>query len=182
VTPEWIDRLAEHGFRHVLVLLDDDEDAMSDLMRRAIELVEADRARLTIAKTTDPGRIVTWFAPLTMLSRGGPMLIPDTDFGRALLDRATAWVPASVPLTRVLLGLDTACALRELVRHGCYDLLIVREGFLARHRALRRVVRRRGGWPRSNAAGRAGWDAGAIGPMDDARAQPARPTSSVLSN
>jgi hypothetical protein len=72
------------------------------------------------------------------------MLTPDAEIGRAMLDRATAYVPASVPLTRVLLGADTACALRDLVRHGCYDLLIIRDGFMARNRAVRREIRRLG--------------------------------------
>lgn len=133
-----------HGFHHVLVLLDDDTIAMQRLMNRAIELADVERARLTIAKTTDPGRVVRWFAPLATLSRCSPMVVPDTDFARTALDRATAHVPASIPLTRVLLGSDTVRALRRLAKTDLYDLLIVSDKVIAHNRALRRQVRQLG--------------------------------------
>ncbi len=133
-----------HGFRHVLVLLDDDETATRGVMERAIGLAEVERARLTIARTTDPGRMVRWLGPLTVLSRCGPMIAPDIEAARRALDRVTASVPAAIPLTRVLLGQDTPRALRELTKTDHYDLLIVKDSLIAHHRALRRDVRRLG--------------------------------------
>jgi hypothetical protein len=55
--------MTSHAFHQVLVLLDDDERAMWSVLERAIEIAEVERARLTIAKTTDPGRMVKWLAP-----------------------------------------------------------------------------------------------------------------------
>jgi hypothetical protein len=132
------------SFHHVLVLLDDDEASMWAVLDRAIELAEAERARLTIAKTTDPGWIVRWFGPLTVLSRCGPMIEPSTDAQCAALDRASSYVPPQIPLTRVLLGSDTVCALRGLAKRSSYDLLVLRESLLARNRSLRREIRRLG--------------------------------------
>lgn len=130
-----------HAFLHVLVLLDDDERAMFPVLDRAIELAEVEHARLTIAKTTDPGRIVRWFGPMAMISRGGPMIEPPLDCQSRALDCAAAYVPASIPLTRVLLGSNTGRALRRLAQTQCYDLLIVREGFAAHNRRLRKEIR-----------------------------------------
>jgi nucleotide-binding universal stress UspA family protein len=132
-----------HGFHHLLVLLDDDDAAARALMERAIDLAELERARLTIAKATDPGRFAVWLAPLATLWRA-PLVLPDLETARRSLDRATASVPASIPLTRVLLGQDTARALRELAESERYDLLIVRDGLIAHCRALRRAVRKLG--------------------------------------
>lgn len=133
-----------HAFLHVLVLLDDDERAILPVLDRAIELAEVEHARLTIAKTTDPGRIVKWFGPMAMITRAGPMIEPPTDCQRQALDCAAAYVPASIPLTRVLLGTDTVRALDRLAQTECYDLLIVREGFAAHNRGLRKAIRRLG--------------------------------------
>lgn len=130
------------GFHHVLALLDDDERAMWSVLERAIAIAEGERARLTIAKTTDPGRLVKWFAPLATLSRAGLVVEPDTASPWCMLDRATAAVPASVPVTRVLLGDDTARALRRLAKSATYDLVVMRDGFAAHHRSVRCELRR----------------------------------------
>jgi hypothetical protein len=128
--------------RHVLALLADDEAEMWDVLERAIELAESERARLTIAKTTDPGWIVRWFAPLAALWRCGVMVVLDTAHNQRALDRASAHVPASIPLTRVLLGQDTARCVRAVAERSCCDLLIAPASLLARSRSLRREVRR----------------------------------------
>lgn len=133
-----------HAFLHVLVVLDDDERAMYPVLDRAIELAEVERARLTIAKTTDPGRMVKWFGPMAMVSRGGPVIESATDVQSRALDCAAAYVPASIPLGRVLLGADTRRALRRLAQAESYDLLIVRDGFGAHNRGVRREIRRLG--------------------------------------
>jgi hypothetical protein len=130
--------------RQVLALLGDDEPEMWSALERAIELAEAERARLTIAKTTDPGWIVKWFAPLAALWRCGVMVTLETAYHQRALDRASAHVPASIPLTRVLLGQDTARAVRGLTERTCIDLLIAPESLLAHDRGLRREIRRLG--------------------------------------
>jgi hypothetical protein len=130
------------SFRHVLALLGDDEAEMWSVLERAIELAESERARLTIAKTTDPGWIVRWFAPLAALWRCGVMMTLDTAHNQRALDRASAHVPASIPLTRVLLGQDTARSVRGVVERSCCDLLIAPASVMAHNRSLRREARR----------------------------------------
>jgi Universal stress protein family len=130
------------AFHHVLALLDDDERAMWSVLERAIEIAEVERARLTIAKTTDPGRMVRWFAPMATVSRAGLVVEPDTTSPCCMLDQATAAVPASIPVTRVLLGGDTARGLRRLAESATYDLVVMRDGFAAHHRSVRSELRR----------------------------------------
>jgi hypothetical protein len=130
--------------RQVLALLGDDEPEMWSALERAIELAEAERARLTIAKTTDPGWIVKWLAPMAALWRCGVMMTLDTAYHERALDRASAHVPASIPLTRVLLGQDTARAVRGLTERTCIDMLVAPDSLLAHDRALRREIRRLG--------------------------------------
>jgi Universal stress protein family len=128
----------------VLVLLDDDERAMWRVLERAIEIAEVERARLTIAKTTDPGRMVKWFAPLATVSRAGLMVEPDRESPGCMLERATASVPASIPVTRILLGDDTARALRRLAESTRYDLAVMNERFAAHNRSVFRLLGRLG--------------------------------------
>jgi Universal stress protein family len=130
------------AFHQVLVLLDDDEGAMWSVLERAIEIAQVERARLTIAKTTDPGRMVKWLAPLATVARAGLMVEPDTESPRCMLDGATASVPASIPLTRILLGENTARAVRRLAESTSYDLAVMDEKFAARNRSVLRLFRR----------------------------------------
>jgi hypothetical protein len=131
------------AFHNVLALLDHDESATWSVLSRAIEIAEVERARLTIAKTTDPGRIVKWFLPLAMMSRVAPVTEMDIEALAREVDRACECVPDSVPLKRVVLDTDTASALRTLMDGECYDLLVVREGFADNSRAVWKEIRRR---------------------------------------
>lgn len=131
-----------HAFHHLLVLLDDDERAMSTVLERAIEIADVEHARLTLAKTTDPGRMVKWFAPLATVSRAGLVVEPDLHSPCCMLDRAIMSVPASIPVTRVLLGEDTARAVRRLAESTTYDLAVMRDTFAAHNRSVRRTLRR----------------------------------------
>ncbi len=134
-----------HSFHEVLALLDHDEGAMWSVLDRAVELADAERARLTLAKTTDPGRLAKWFAPLAMLSRVAVVADTDTEeFARDQLARASELVPMSVPLTTVLLGRDTPSALRQLAGQRIYDLLVLNPGLTAHCLRLRREIRRLG--------------------------------------
>ena len=54
--------MSADSFRQVLALLHDTEHEMWRVLERAIELADTERARLTLAKTTDPGRLVSWVA------------------------------------------------------------------------------------------------------------------------
>ncbi len=133
------------SFRHVLAVLDHQERATWAVLERAVDLAESQRTRLTLAQTTDPGVIVKWFGPLAMLSRVG--CFAEFDLQRFALDRlarASEFVPASIPLTTVLLGPDTPCALRRLAGKELYDLVVINSALLAHSHRLRREIRKLG--------------------------------------
>jgi hypothetical protein len=132
-------------FRHVLALLHDSEPDAWWVLERAVELADAERARLTLAKTTDPGCLVRWFSPLTPLCRLAPLVEPDlgTIAGRRLAQMAET-VPATIPLSTVLLPVDTAGALRRLSDSRPFDLVVVAAQPLAHALRLRRELRRLG--------------------------------------
>ena len=56
------------GAIQVLGVLEDSDHQMWPVVMRAVELAHATEARLTLAKTTDPGRLMRWFAPSASLS------------------------------------------------------------------------------------------------------------------
>jgi len=132
-------------FRHVLALLDDREQDMWAVLERAVELAESERARLTLAKTTDPGRLVRWFGPLAPLCRLAP--IPEPDLAAIAERRLTALaeaVPESLPVCTVLLTSNTTACLRRLAARMPYDLLVASESQLCHDLKLRRQLRRLG--------------------------------------
>jgi len=135
--------MSSRSFRHVLALLHDCEQEISAVLDRAVELADAERARLTLAKTTDPGRLVRWFGPLAPLGRVAPMCEPDLDaMAGHRLARAAELIPAEIPVSTVLLGRNTPRALRGLVASGCHDLLVLAATELSHDAKLRRELRR----------------------------------------
>jgi hypothetical protein len=134
------------SFHHVLALLEDDSSGDWSVLDRAIELAEAEHARLTLAQTADLGGVV-----VSCISVCGAVTctVPPTEAelregAGHRLAKAAEFVPASIPLTTVLLERDTARAVRRLAESGCYDLLVVSDRLFAHSRKLRRVVRRLG--------------------------------------
>lgn len=133
------------SFRNVLALLHDNEEEMWAVLERAVELADTERARLTLAKTTDPGRLVRWFCPLTPLCRLAPIAEPDLSaIAARRLARLAETVPASIPLCTVLLRSDTCGSLRRLADRVPFDLVVVSAGQLAHGLKLRRELRRLG--------------------------------------
>ncbi len=129
----------------ILALLDHDEQGIWSVLDRAVELAQAERARLTLAKTTDPGTLVKWFAPLAVLSRAAPVTEPDMQaFAFGQLARAAEFVPADVCVETVLLGADTIASLRRLTSARAYDIVVCADRLLGRSRALRRELARLG--------------------------------------
>jgi hypothetical protein len=135
--------MSSTSVRHVLAIVYDGEPEARDVVDRAVQAADAERARLTLAKTSDPGRLVRWCAPLAALGRCAPVLMPDP---RSMASRALAHVadrvPASIPLGLVVLAPDTACSTRKLLGRGDYDLVVVSGRELRRDLRLRRVLRR----------------------------------------
>jgi hypothetical protein len=138
--------LSASSFLHVLALLDDDSEAMWGVLDRAVELADAENARLTLATPSDPGPVVSCFCGLCGLVVCA-VPVSEAELQAAAtnrLARAAEFVPASIPLTTVVLGNDTARALRGVVESGCHDLLIARERMLAHNRRLRRAIHKLG--------------------------------------
>lgn len=129
--------------QHVLGVLEDDERRLWAALDEAIALADAGHARLTLAKTTDPGWLMRWFGPAAL---NAMCVSADAgDFRTAAshkLARAAEFVPACVPVTTLLLAENTAVAVSELLDRGCYDVVVVTDGLCAHNRRLRCELRR----------------------------------------
>lgn len=129
--------------QHVVGVLEDDEERLWATLPEAIALADAERARLTLAKTTDPGLLLRWFGPaaLNAMCLSSDLL----DFRMSAshkLARAAEFVPAWVPVTTLLLGENTTSALTELLTGGLYDVVVATDSLLARSRRLRCELKR----------------------------------------
>ena len=138
--------MSASSFRHVLALLGDDAQAMWEVLDRAVELAEAEHARLTLATPADPGVMVSLLCPLAGVAL---YTLPPTEAELQAgagdrLAQAAEFVPVSIPLTTVVLKGDTTLALRRLVESGCHDLLVAHDELLAHNRRLRRAIRKLG--------------------------------------
>jgi hypothetical protein len=129
----------------VLGVLEDSDRQMWSVAARAVEIARATGARLTLAKTTDPGRLMRWFAPSASLQSCSLSSSCDNvegfrEAGYALA-RVTEFVPADLRITKVLLGGDTVGSLLHLLRRGAFDVVVLNDR-LARGRRLRRALPR----------------------------------------
>lgn len=126
----------------VLGVLEDGEARLWSCLESSVELAERERTRLTLAKTTDPGRLVRWLGPFAI----GTLYIPgqaDVEAGHALA-RAAEFVPQDVPLTTVLLTDDTQRELVRLLRTGRYGALVAGDHLFSHCRKLNRELGRLG--------------------------------------
>lgn len=108
----------------VLGVLEDTEEQVWATFAAAVELAEAENARLTLAKTTDEGRSYMWLSPFAF---GGAYVPPsigaDAD-AECLLARAAELVPVWLPVTTLMLGRDNQGALRKLIRDGRFGAVV----------------------------------------------------------
>ena len=127
---------------NVIGVLGDDENEIWDTFRAAVDLADAERSRLTLAKTCDDGRAYVWVTPFAF---GGAYVPPPIDSPvtaeRALV-RIAESVPNSIPLTTQVLGANTQESLLKLLRCGNYNALVASESLLKHCRRLRRELRR----------------------------------------
>jgi hypothetical protein len=124
--------------QHVLAVLEDDERRLWATLERAIAVAEAEYARLTLAKTTDPGWLMRWFAPAAL--NAVCLCSEELDFRTAAshkLARAAEFVPGCVPVTTLVLGETTTAALTELLRRGVYDVMVATDALIGHSRRLR---------------------------------------------
>jgi len=124
----------------ILGVLEDGESRMWAAFWRALELAETEQARLTLAKTTDPGWLMRWFGPAALqsaaLQPGDPEGLTMASYALA---RVVEFVPPEIPVTTVLLGHSTAASLLRLIRSGSFDLVVLTPQ-LAHDRRLRREL------------------------------------------
>jgi len=129
----------------VLGVLEDDEQRLWATLEQAIAVAEAEHARLTLAKTTDPGWLMRWFAPAAL----NAMCVSsqELDFRTAAshkLARAAEFVPGCVPVTTVLLGESTTNALTGLIVRGSHDVVVMSDAMHAHCRRLRCALKTHG--------------------------------------
>ena len=129
----------------VLGVLEDDEQRLWATLERAIAVAEAEYARLTLAKTTDPGWLMRWFAPAAL----NAMCVSseEMDFRTAAshkLARAAEFVPGCVPVTTLVLGESTAPALMELIGRGEHDVVVLSDVLHGHCRRLRCALSEQG--------------------------------------
>ncbi len=132
------------SLRNVVGVLEDQEDRLWSSFAAVVALAERERARLTLVKTRELDRHLTWCTPFT----AGVYVPPDTTdplvrAGR-LLARAAEFVPMEIPVTTIVLGIETERELRRLVAGGAYDAVVIDAKRLRRVRRLARECRRDG--------------------------------------
>ncbi len=126
------------SMRNVVGVLEDRPSRLWSTFYAAVELADHQHARLTLVKTCTASQLYAWCGPLTVSGLYvPPEEDPQVNAGR-LLARAAEFVPMEIPVTTVLLGLDTQKDLCRLIKCGCYDALVADERFLRRARKLRR--------------------------------------------
>lgn len=126
------------GAHHVLGVLEDDDRRVWATLEQAIAVAEAEYARLTLAKTTDPGWLMRWFAPAALNAMC--VASQELDLRTAAshkLARAAEFVPGCVPVTTMLLGESTGSALSELIGRGIYDVVVMSDAMHGRCRRVR---------------------------------------------
>lgn len=108
---------------NVLAILGDDEAQISDTLAAAVELADAEHARLTLAKTCVSCQRYLWASPFLC---GNVYLPPEDKQAEAsrALARAIEQVPSTIPVTTFVLGPETGRELRRLVHNGNYNALV----------------------------------------------------------
>jgi hypothetical protein len=129
---------------NVLGVLGDSEDQVWATLNAAIDLADAENARLTLVKTCDCGRPYVWITPFAY---GGAYVPPPVDSpaeAARLLARVAEFVPGTISLTSLVLGPDTQRALVRLLHAGNYGAVVADKQLLTHCRRLRRELRREG--------------------------------------
>src|SRR5258707_12251028 len=108
--------MSADSFRHVLAILDGEPEDYRHVIARAVELADAEHARLTLAKTRGPA----WLAHGVRVFPLGAVP-PPVDLGphaRDVLPRTAELIPETVSLSSLLLRDDGCLSLRRLLGGG----------------------------------------------------------------
>jgi hypothetical protein len=126
---------------NVLAVLSDDTDQIRETFNTAVELAEAENARLTLAKTCEYGNSYVWISPFGV---GGAYLPPSSDSPQTaacLLARIAEFVPTWIPVTTIVLEQSTQRSLIKLLDDGHYGAVVADAKLFPRCRRLRRRLR-----------------------------------------
>lgn len=131
------------GVCSVLAVLGNDDQLWTTL-DAAVNLADAEHARLTLAMTTGSGEYYMWLSPFAF---GGAYLPPPL-YGaieaERLLARAVRLVPAWLPVTTRLVDAPTQNALLEFILRGHHDVLVAGPQLFVRYPTLARDLDRGG--------------------------------------
>lgn len=115
---------------------------MAATLREAVALADARNARLTLVKTCEPGRAYVWVAPFAAGSAYLPAELESPDEAARVLSRFADQVPASIPVTTLVLTKDTQVSLLTLLRQAHFGAIVAEADLLSHCRRLRRQLRR----------------------------------------
>lgn len=126
---------------NVLAVLSDDEESMSATLRKAVELADAHNARLTLVKTCEQGRAYVWVAPFAVGSAYLPPELESPEQAAHVLSRLADQVPASIPVTLLVLTKGTQESLLTLLRKAQFGAVVADADLLTHCWRLRRWLR-----------------------------------------
>lgn len=127
---------------NVLGVLGDNEDRMWKACEIAVELADAENARLTLVKTCDDGRAYVWITPFAFGGVYTPSALESPAAAAKQLARVADTVPATIPVTTFVLGPETQAALVKLIRSGNFGAVVADADLLAHCRRLKHQLRR----------------------------------------
>ncbi|MGH2860692.1 MAG: hypothetical protein ACRDLT_04190 [Solirubrobacteraceae bacterium] len=127
---------------NVLAVLSDGEESMRATFEAAVGLADRANARLTLAKTCDPGRAYVWVAPFAAGAAYLPPELESPDDAARLLSRLAEQVPGSIPLTTLVLGCDPQAPILKLLRERHFGVVVADHYQLSRWRRVRRELQR----------------------------------------
>jgi hypothetical protein len=119
---------------------------MAATLRAAVELADARNARLTLVKTCEQGRAYVWVAPFAVGSAYLPAELESPEEAAQILARLATEVPASIPLTTLVLTRDTQTSLLKLLGQGHFGAIVADPDLLSHCRRLRRWLQREQIW------------------------------------
>lgn len=126
---------------NVLAVLGDNDDAMWETFDEAVALAQAENARLTLAKTCDDGRSSVWVTPFAFSGAYVPPQFDTPEDAARVLAEVVDRVPASLPVTTVVLNPDTQGALLKLLSCNNYGAVVADCRLLRHCRRVRRALR-----------------------------------------
>lgn len=127
---------------NVLAVLCGGEESMAATLREAVALADARNARLTLVKTCEQGRAYVWVAPFAVGSAYLPAELESPEEAARVVSRFAAQVPASIPVTMLVLTKETQTGLLELLRRAHFGAIVADAELLSHCRRVRRALRR----------------------------------------